>query len=218
VLPRQYFSRGPEILVPLDLTFDSNFAWGAQARLKRGVTPRMVEQRLQPLFDEFAREAPQRFLKEARPLVRSLVETQWAAGFVPTLLLIFAATMLLLLIACANVSILLLARGTARAHEFVVRAALGASRGRLMPGDEAPVVQRISADYFSTRKIPLIRGRVWSDSESGGTPHVAVVNQTMARQRWPDESAIGRRVRMPTTSSHPTHTGWRRPAATAGSK
>jgi predicted permease len=62
---------------------------------------------------------------------------------------------------------------------------------------EAPIVQRISADYFSTMKIPLIRGRVWSDSESGGTPHVAVVNQTMARAWWPDESAIGRRVRMP---------------------
>jgi hypothetical protein len=49
------------------------------------------------------------------------------------------------------------------------------------PGAEAPIVQRISADYFSTMKIPLIRGRVWSDSESGGTPHVAVVNHTMAR-------------------------------------
>jgi predicted permease len=69
--------------------------------------------------------------------------------------------------------------------------------GRNTPGDEAPIVQRISADYFSTMKIPLIRGRVWSDSESGGTPHVAVVNHTMARVWWPDESPIGRRVRMP---------------------
>src|SRR4030095_8189908 len=51
--------------------------------------------------------------------------------------------------------------------------------------------------YFATMKIPLIRGRVWSDSENAGTPHVAVVNQTMARELWPDESAIGRRVRMP---------------------
>ena len=71
VLPRQYFYTGPEILVPLDLTFDTNFAWGVQARLKRGVTPRMAEQRLQPLFDQFAKEAPQRFPKEVRPLVRS---------------------------------------------------------------------------------------------------------------------------------------------------
>ena len=132
VLPRQYFYTGPEILVPIHLTFDPNFAWGIQARLKRGVNPRMAEQRLQPLFDQFAKETPQRFPKEARPSVPSLVETQWAAGFVPTLLLIFAAAMLLLLLACANVSILLLARGTSRAHEFAVRAAIGASRGRLM--------------------------------------------------------------------------------------
>src|SRR4029079_7897141 len=128
----QYFYTGPEIVVPLHLTFDPNFAWGVQARLKRGVSPRMAEQRLQPLFDQFAKEAPQRFPKDVRPLIRSLVETQRAAGFVPTLLLIFAASMLLLLLACVNVSILLLARGTARRQEFAVRAAIGASRGRLM--------------------------------------------------------------------------------------
>ena len=69
--------------------------------------------------------------------------------------------------------------------------------GRDMTGDEAPILQRISAHYFATMKIPLIRGRVWSDSESAGAPHVAVVNQTMARERWPDESAIGRRVLIP---------------------
>jgi hypothetical protein len=90
--------------------------------------------------------------------------------------------------------------------------------GQDTPGDEAPIVQRISADYFLTMKIPLIRGRVWSDSESGGTPHVAVVNQTMARGWWPDESAIGRRVRMPDYAKPPTHSDWRRPAVTAGSK
>jgi len=77
--------------------------------------------------------------------------------------------------------------------------------GRGMTGDEAPILQRISAHYFATMKIPLVEGRVWSDSDSGGTPHVAVVNQTMARERWPDQSAIGRRVWMPDYLKSPTY-------------
>src|SRR3954470_15269420 len=69
VLPRQYFYTGPEILVPLDLT--TRIVWNLQARLKRGVTPRMAEQRIQPQFEQF-----DGFPEGARPLVRTLMETQ----------------------------------------------------------------------------------------------------------------------------------------------
>jgi hypothetical protein len=66
-----------------------------------------------------------------------------------------------------------------------------------MPGDEAPILQRISGHYFAAMRIPLVQGRVWSDADGAGTPHVAVINQAMARERWPGESPLGRRVRMP---------------------
>ncbi len=54
--------------------------------------------------------------------------------------------------------------------------------------------QVVSAAYFQTIGIPLLRGRGFSDSDHEGAPLVGVVNQTMAGRVWPSEDAIGRRI------------------------
>src|SRR5580704_6796718 len=53
----------------------------------------------------------------------------------------------------------------------------------------------IASDYFSTLRIPLVRGRRWSASDDARGEGVAVINETMARQLWPNDDPIGKRVR-----------------------
>ena len=53
----------------------------------------------------------------------------------------------------------------------------------------------ISPDYFSVLRIPLIEGRTFRSSDRTGQPSVAIVNEWMAREFWPGQSAIGQQVR-----------------------
>ena len=49
-------------------------------------------------------------------------------------------------------------------------------------------------DYFRTLQIPLIAGRAFTDQDTEQTPKVLIVNETMARQLWPGQSPVGRRL------------------------
>jgi predicted permease len=61
-------------------------------------------------------------------------------------------------------------------------------------GAVAPI-NLVEPGYFQTLRIPLLRGRGFSSGDSESAPHVAVVNQTMARHFWSGENPIGARLR-----------------------
>jgi predicted permease len=82
--------------------------------------------------------------------------------------------------------------------------------GRPMaPGDPGPHgdIAQVSPGYFATLKIPLLRGRVFSDHDIAGTQSVALVDATLAKQYWPNEDAIGQHIRNGSNSPWATIVG-----------
>ena len=100
-------------------------------KLKPHVSPAAADAELNAIVRQFAKENPRHFPEQwhlqLQPIV---VPYQHSIG--RTLVLLLAGVLLLLIIGCANCSILLLARGRARQHELAVRSAIGASRWRIV--------------------------------------------------------------------------------------
>lgn len=120
-----------DVYIPTQFKADPHYYMPAFLKLKPGASFPEVAGELQPLVDAFAKQDPRNFPQNAKVVIKTLNE-EVMRGFEAPLLVLFAAVLLLLLIGCANVSILMLARGTARQHELAVRASVGATRTRIV--------------------------------------------------------------------------------------
>jgi hypothetical protein len=65
----------------------------------------------------------------------------------------------------------------------------------LRADDREVSAHSVASDYFSTLKMPLVRGRSWSADDDERAEPVVVINETMARQLWPNQDPIGKHVR-----------------------
>ncbi len=121
-----------EVYLPMPAAMDPKSRFESLIRLRPGVSTDAAGAELASFVQQVGHAEPAILPSDG---YRIKVETlnDWLLGqFKGTLILLFVAVALLLLIGCGNVSILMLARGTSRLQELATRLALGASRGRIV--------------------------------------------------------------------------------------
>jgi putative ABC transport system permease protein len=66
------------------------------------------------------------------------------------------------------------------------------------PGGRGVLVQvnNIGLTFFETLRIPLLRGRGFSETDNEKSPRVLVINEAMASRFWPDQDALGKRLKL----------------------
>ncbi len=136
VMPPDPYDRGwaqiyrPLAFAPEDMSRDWHWLW-AYAMLKPGVTIEQARTQMDAIAQRLAHDYP----KSNRRLgvaIDAISTTLVSKDLRQSLYLLMAAAGMVLLIGCANLANLTLARGVAREREVAIRAALGAGRGRLV--------------------------------------------------------------------------------------
>ncbi len=135
VMPKRFMWRGADVYLPIGFqrgrVIENVRNVHLLGRLKPGVTEAQAEADLRPIIQDLKQREPAAFPDSWRVGLLSFKET-FPSGITGDIWVLFGAVSLLLVIACANVSNLLLSRAAARQREMSVRAALGANRSRVV--------------------------------------------------------------------------------------
>lgn len=176
VMPPRFTWYDADVYVPVPLSADLRQHSNAFSRLRPGVSYSTAEAELGVLVSGWTQQDPQGYPKDAHIKIVSLNQ-EVMGRFEGTLLLLFGSVVLLLLVGCGNVSIMLLARGSARQHELAVRSSVGASRGR--------IVRQLLTESVLLSAVGGIFGVLLA---FGG---VALIRAWLPEYSFPHEAAIG---------------------------